>query len=88
MKHLRSRLLAFVLITCSPFAVLAGVVNINTADAETLRAELKGVGKSRAVAIVTYRKQNGPFKTIESLAEVDGIGKRTIESNRKNIKLK
>ena len=67
--------------------VLAGPVNINTADAETISAELQGVGITKAIAIVEYRKANGPFKTVEALAQVKGIGERTVEINRKNILL-
>lgn len=77
---------AFLTVFCA-FPVLAGPVNINTADAETISAELQGVGISKAIAIVEYRKANGPFKTVDDLALVKGIGERTIEINRKNILL-
>jgi len=80
---LASASLALLLPTC----VLAGPVNVNTADAETLSAELKGVGLAKAQAIVEYRKQNGPFKSAEDLAAVKGIGLRTVEINRENIRL-
>ena len=66
---------------------LAGPVNVNTADAETISAELQGVGITKAIAIVEYRKANGPFKSVEELAQVKGIGARTVEINRKNILL-
>ena len=66
---------------------LAGPVNVNTADAETISAELQGVGITKAIAIVEYRKANGPFKTVDELAQVKGIGARTVEINRKNILL-
>lgn len=66
---------------------LAGPVNVNTADAETISAELQGVGITKAIAIVEYRKANGPFKTIDELAQVKGIGARTVEINRNNILL-
>jgi competence protein ComEA len=65
--------------------VAAGPVNVNTADAETISAELQGVGITKAIAIVEYRKANGPFKTADDLAHVKGIGDRTVEINRKNI---
>lgn len=65
--------------------VLAGPVNVNTADAETISAELQGVGISKAIAIVEYRQANGPFKSIDDLTQVKGIGARTVEINRKNI---
>ena len=41
-------------------ATLAGPVNINTADAETISAELNGIGLSKAKAIIEYRKKHGP----------------------------
>jgi competence protein ComEA len=66
---------------------LAGPVNVNTADAETISAELQGVGISKAIAIVEYRKANGPFRRIADLALVKGIGARTVEINRDNIRL-
>jgi len=68
-----------------PLAAVAGQVNVNTADAETISAELQGVGLTKAKAIVDYREQHGPFKTAADLAEVKGIGARTIELNKDNI---
>jgi len=68
-------------------AAMAGPVNVNTADAETISAELQGVGITKAIAIVEYRKANGPFKSVDELAQVKGIGARTVEINRKNILL-
>ncbi|MEM7610055.1 MAG: helix-hairpin-helix domain-containing protein [Pseudomonadota bacterium] len=63
----------------------AGPVNINTANAETIAAELDGVGITKARAIVAYRNANGPFKTAEALTQVTGIGERTVALNAKNI---
>lgn len=68
-----------------PALVFAGAVNINQADAETLAAELEGIGLSRARAIVQYRKDNGPFVTADELTLVKGVGERTVELNRANI---
>ena len=76
-------LAAFALVC--PLIVFAGPVNVNTADAETISTELQGVGMSKAVAIVEYREANGPFKSVADLAQVKGIGARTIEINRRNI---
>lgn len=67
--------------------VHAGPVNINTADAPTLAAELQGIGPALAEAIVKDRAENGPFETPEALARVRGIGPRVIEMNRENIKI-
>ncbi|HEY9051296.1 MAG TPA: ComEA family DNA-binding protein [Gammaproteobacteria bacterium] len=66
----------------------AGQVDINTADAVTLATELKGIGEKKAQAIVDYRKQYGPFKNVDDLANVKGISTKTIDNNRANIVLK
>jgi competence protein ComEA len=66
-------------------SALAGPVDVNTADAATLSAELQGIGMSKAVAIVEYREANGPFRSPDDLILVKGIGERTIEINRENI---
>jgi len=67
--------------------VIADVVNINTADAETIARNLKGIGESKAKAIVAYRKSNGHFATPYELANVKGIGEKTIERNFDDIKV-
>lgn len=66
---------------------VAGPVNINTADAATLAAELTGVGPALAEAIVQDRSANGNFDSPESLTRVKGIGERIIEMNRENIRI-
>jgi competence protein ComEA len=69
-----------------PLATLAGnPLNINTADSEALVDGLDGVGPQKALAIVRYRQQHGPFKQVEDLALVDGIGLKTVEQNRSKI---
>ena len=68
-----------------PLVAWAGPVNVNTADAETISAELKGVGMSKARAIVEYRRKHGPFKNADELALVKGIGERTVDLNRADI---
>lgn len=70
-----------------PWLALAGPVDINTADAETIAAELKGVGLAKAKAIVEYRKKHGPFRSPGDLSLVKGIGERTVEINRADIKV-
>ncbi len=64
-----------------------GSVNVNSADAETLAAVLDGVGLARAEAIIDYRQENGRFADIYDLANVKGIGDRTIELNEERIRL-
>ncbi len=75
------------LVACLPLWTFAGPVDINSADAETLSAELDGVGMSKAKAIVEYREKHGPFKSPEDLSLVKGIGDRTVELNRANIRV-
>ena len=65
----------------------AAQVNINTADADTLSSELSGIGQSKAEAIVAYREQHGPYKQLEDLTNVKGIGMATIEKNKTKITL-
>ena len=69
-----------------PVAAWAGPVNVNTADASTLAQELDGIGPAKAQAIVEYRQKHGPFRTADELASVRGIGQRTIENNRVDIR--
>jgi competence protein ComEA len=64
--------------------VLASI-NINTADAETLAAELKGIGLKRAKAILAYRNEHGPFKSVDDLVMIRGISKRIVDQNREKI---
>ena len=68
-------------------AAAVGVVNLNTADAQTLTRELKGIGASKARAIVAYREEHGPFSSLDELLEVKGIGVSTLEQNRGKLSL-
>lgn len=67
-------------------AVPQEVININTADAQSL-TKLKGIGAKKAEAIVAWRKANGAFKSVDQFAEVKGIGEKTLEANRKSIRI-
>ncbi len=64
------------------FNLFAAPVNINTADAKTLAANINGVGDKKAEAIVQYRAKHGPFKTADDLTKVKGIGPNLVEKNR------
>ena len=68
-------------------AVQAEPVNINTADATALANALDGIGPAKAKAIVSYRDKNGPFKSVDQLAMVEGITQKLIDKNRADIKL-
>ena len=62
-------------------------VNLNAADAETLRRDLFGIGAAKAKAIIAYRESNGPFTAVDELLEVKGIGKALLEKNRDRLAL-
>lgn len=64
---------------------VSALVNINTADEETLVAELKGIGIKRAKAILAYRNEHGPFKSIDDLVKIKGISKKIVDQNRDKI---
>jgi competence protein ComEA len=87
MENIKKKMLAALVILTMPAFAIAGPVNVNTADAETISAELQGVGITKAIAIVEYRKVNGPFKSPDDLTLVKGIGERTVELNREYILL-
>ena len=70
-----------------PVLAIAGQVNINTADAETISAELKGIGLSKAKAIVDYRTKHGPFRSVDDLSLVKGIGEKTVDKLRADIEV-
>jgi competence protein ComEA len=54
------------------------LINVNLAEAWLLEA-LPGIGATKARAIVEYREQNGPFRNIQELTEVAGIGTASFE---------
>ncbi|TDL77254.1 hypothetical protein E2R56_03500 [Rhodococcus qingshengii] len=53
-------------------------VNVNKAD-ETQLQNLPGIGPSKAAAITEYRETSGPFKSVEDLKNISGIGDKTFE---------
>lgn len=83
MDIFRKTLLAVCLLI--PTILFAETININTADKESLMTAIKGVGEKRAEAIISYREKHGPFKSIEGLADVRGVGPSIVESNKENI---
>ncbi len=67
----------------APAAEPHRLVNINSASAEELAA-LPGIGESKAKAIVEYRAAD-PFKTVDDLKKVKGIGDKMLETLRPDI---
>ena len=70
--------------TAAPGIDATGKVNLNTAGIEDLKT-LKGIGDSKAQAILDDRTENGPFASIEDLTRVRGIGQKTFENLRDQI---
>jgi competence protein ComEA len=62
-------------------------VNVNSASAEEISENLKGIGLSKARMIVEYREAKGSFLHIDELVNVKGIGVKTIDNNRGMILL-
>ena len=85
LKNLVPMLAAMVLL--APLGAIAEPVNINTADATALAKALDGIGPAKAKAIVSYREKNGPFKSADQLAMVEGITQKLIDKNRADIRL-
>lgn len=65
----------------TPTDVLTDLININTADAATLET-LPRIGEVLAAAIVAYREANGPFRSVDELALVDGISLGIVDEIR------
>ncbi|OGT81237.1 MAG: hypothetical protein A3H91_04065 [Gammaproteobacteria bacterium RIFCSPLOWO2_02_FULL_61_13] len=62
----------------------AQAVNINTAGKAELMS-VRGIGEKRAEAIIAYRDQNGPFKSVDDLESVQGIGPAILKDNRDGL---
>ncbi|MDR2016747.1 MAG: helix-hairpin-helix domain-containing protein [Burkholderiales bacterium] len=65
--------MVFALFSLCAFAA----VDINTATSEELQT-LSGIGPEKAQAIIDYRIQHGPFKSVQDLQNVKGFGEKTI----------
>lgn len=63
-------------------------LNINTASAKEIAKSMKGIGIKKAEAIVAHREANGPFKSVEDLLKVKGVGPATLHKNAARIAVK
>ncbi len=66
--------------------VTTGIVNLNPASATELET-LPGVGPRTAALIVEYRQKNGPFKKVEELMNVRGIGEKNFLKLKSHISI-
>ena len=85
---MRSKLAALLVTLALALPAFAATpVNINKADAATLAQSLDGIGLSKAEAIVAWRQEHGPFKSVDDLTQVKGLGPATLDRNRAAILL-
>lgn len=68
----------------APAAKPAVLVNLNTASVTEL-ATLPGIGEKTAARIVEYREKKGPFKKIEELMNVQGVGEKSFLKLRSQL---
>ncbi|MGI6453251.1 MAG: helix-hairpin-helix domain-containing protein [Syntrophomonadaceae bacterium] len=66
----------------------SALVNINNASAQELDERLPGIGPAIAQRIVDYRTTYGPFKNIEDIKKVSGIGDKKFEELKGLIRVK
>ncbi|MDR4948657.1 helix-hairpin-helix domain-containing protein [Neobacillus cucumis] len=64
-----------------------GKIDLNKADEQELQ-NLPGIGPAKAAAIIEYRNTSGPFKAIEDLKNITGIGDKTFEKLKDLIVVK
>ncbi len=69
----------------APAAAIAPI-NLNTATVEELQ-QLRGVGPATAARIVAWREQEGPFKSVDQLMAIKGIGEKTLARFRDRLTL-
>lgn len=62
----------------APTPVVQKILDLNTATAAELEA-LPGIGEKRAADIVAYRTRNGPFRIVEDITNIPGIGESTLK---------
>ncbi|MDP3636085.1 MAG: helix-hairpin-helix domain-containing protein [Azonexus sp.] len=61
----------------SSISLAFAAININTATVDELET-VKGLGPSKAQAIIDHRSKNGPFKSLDDLKNVKGFGDKSV----------
>ncbi|MBC2736796.1 MAG: helix-hairpin-helix domain-containing protein [Desulfobacteraceae bacterium] len=75
-------MVCFMAVMAAPIvATGSDTININTASVDEL-TQLQKVGPKTAENIVAYRDANGPFKTVDDLKNVKGVGDKILELNK------
>lgn len=65
-------------------SVAFAAVNLNTATKDELDG-VKGIGPTKAQAIIDYRQKNGNFKSIDDLKNVKGFGEKSVAKIRSEL---
>jgi len=73
-------------VSSGPTSAPDAVVDLNAATLEQLDS-LPGVGPATAKAIIDYRSQHGPFRRVEDLLDVRGIGDAKLEALRPTVRV-
>ncbi len=76
------KLFGSLLLTLSMTSAALAAVDLNTATQAELEA-VKGIGPSKAKAILVYREKHGAFKSVDELAKVKGFGKTSAAKMKK-----
>jgi len=61
-------------------------ISLNRASAEELQA-LPGVGPALSERIIKYRTEHGPFRTVDQLTEVQGVGQAKLARFKDRLKV-
>jgi len=75
------RILSSIALFLAGIGLAMAAVNLNTASVDELNA-VKGIGPSKAKAIVEHREKNGPFKSVDDLKAVKGFGDKSVDKLR------
>jgi len=95
MKQAKSRLVAAMLaLSLLTFGWMPGAaaseeivpVDLNQATAQELTT-LPGIGEAMAKRILDFREANGPFKRVEDLMKIKGIGEKSFEKLRPHVRV-
>jgi competence protein ComEA len=68
----------------APVAAKSGAVDLNSASEAQLQ-EVPGIGPALAKKIVDFRNENGPFKSVDDLLKVRGVGEKSLERLRPHL---
>lgn len=86
-KNISTALVFFTVLLIGGVSNAAELVNLNKASAAAMQQNLIGIGPIKAEAIVSYRKKNGKFKSLDDLQNVTGLGPALIKKNKRYLSL-